>query len=476
MPATAPDPSWPDTLRRARPDLSAAEPLWAWQRGALYLLLSLAAAGLWIETHTTVTVFLALLSPIFLCVVVIRAAALWHFARCGTVSAAKGPPQAFAPDAGLPIYSILVPLFEETEVVADLVAALDRLNWPKDRLDILFVTEACDDETRRALVAAVGDRDMRIVVVPEGTPRTKPRALMYALGNARGEYVVVYDAEDEPAPDQLRLAYARLSAPGSRTGCVQAQLNVYNVDDSFFSRQFTIEYTALFDAILPALPALRLPVLLGGTSNHFRREVLEAAGGWDPYNVTEDADLGIRLARAGWQVEVLPSTTWEEAPACFGVWIGQRTRWLKGWMQTCLVHLRRPAVLRRELGTRAFLGFNILMGGLIVSALIHPIFYAVAAWSLWTGSGHLAMPEEGGWRAAVWGLGVANLLLAYGLGMALAWVATRRRHGTGLAWRAVFIPVYWLLISLAAYRALFELVRAPYYWEKTAHNGRRRSG
>jgi cellulose synthase/poly-beta-1,6-N-acetylglucosamine synthase-like glycosyltransferase len=153
-----------------------------------------------------------------------------------------------------------VPLFEETEVVADLVAALDRLNWPKDRLDILFVTEACDDETRRALVAAVGDRDMRIVVVPEGTPRTKPRALMYALGNARGEYVVVHDAEDEPAPDQLRLAYARLSVPGSRTVCVQAQLNVYNVDESLFSRQFTIEYTALFDAILPALPALRLPV------------------------------------------------------------------------------------------------------------------------------------------------------------------------------------------------------------------------
>ena len=141
-------------------------------------------------------------------------------------------------------------------------------------------------------------------------------------------------------------------------------------------------------------------------------------------------------------------------------------------MPTCLVHLRRPAVLRRELGTRAFLGFNILMGGLIVSALVHPLVYAVAAWSLWTGNGHFAMPEAGGWRAAVWWLGVANLALAYGLGMALAWRAARRRHGAGLAWRAVFMPLYWLLISLAAYRALWELVRAPYHWEKTAHRGR----
>jgi len=178
-------------------------------------------------------------------------------------------------------------------------------------------------------------------------------------------------------------------------------------------------------------------VLLGGTSNHFRREVLEATGGWDPYNVTEDADLGIPLARAGWQVEVLPSTTWEEAPACFGVWIGQRTRWLKGWMQTCLVHLRRPAVLRRELGTCAFLGFNILMGGLIVSALIHPIFYAVAAWSLWTGSGHLAMPEEGSWRAAIWGLGggqsVARLWARHGA--RLGGDAAAARYGARVARR-----------------------------------------
>jgi cellulose synthase/poly-beta-1,6-N-acetylglucosamine synthase-like glycosyltransferase len=185
----------------------------------------------------------------------------------------------------------------------------------------------------RVLACTQLDAHMQVLVVPEGAPRTKPRATQYALQFARGEYVVVYDAEDAPEPDQLRRALAALRAGGERLGCLQAQLNIYNSDATWFTRQFTVEYTALFDCILPTLERLRLPVPLGGTSNHFPRAVLDAVGGWDPYNVTEDADLGIRLARAGWHVGVLNSTTWEEAPPTFRIWKGQRTRWLKGWMQ-----------------------------------------------------------------------------------------------------------------------------------------------
>lgn len=188
-------------------------------------------------------------------------------------------------------------------------------------------------ETQHALRHAALDPHMQVLVVPEGEPRTKPRATQYALQFAQGDYVVVYDAEDAPEPDQLRRALAALRAGGKHMGCLQAQLNIYNSDASWFTRQFTVEYTALFDCILPALERLQLPVPLGGTSNHFPRAVLDAVGGWDPYNVTEDADLGIRLARQAWHVGVLPSTTWEEAPPTFRVWKGQRTRWLKGWMQ-----------------------------------------------------------------------------------------------------------------------------------------------
>ena len=151
------------------------------------------------------------------------------------------------------------------------------------------------------------------------------------------------------------------------------------------TRLFALEYTALFDCILPALVRLGLPLPLGGTSNHFRRAALEQAGAWDPFNVTEDADLGIRLARAHKRVEVLPSTTWEEAPGNARSWLDQRTRWLKGWMQTYLVHMRSPRALWRDLGAWRFLGFQVLMGGMVLAALVHPLFYIVVIAGACTG-------------------------------------------------------------------------------------------
>ncbi len=307
---------------------------------------------------------------------------------------------------------------------------------------------------------------MRILVVPEGEPRTKPRALNYALELATGDYVTVYDAEDVPEPDQLLKALAVLRS-NERIGCVQSRLNIYNSADSWLTRQFTIEYTALFDCLLPALERLGLPVPLGGTSNHFPRAVLEAVGGWDPFNVTEDADLGMRLARAGLSVEVLASTTWEEAPRSYRVWRGQRTRWLKGWMQTYLVHMREPFRLARELGLRRFLGFQVLMGGLLLSALVHPWFYLLAA--LDAAQGHLTVIPDAWPGRALWWLGLFNLVTGYATGVALGTVAVRARGQGALALHALLMPAYWLLISLAAYRALWQLAVAPYLWEKTEH-------
>jgi cellulose synthase/poly-beta-1,6-N-acetylglucosamine synthase-like glycosyltransferase len=210
---------------------------------------------------------------------------------------------------------------------------------------------------------------------------------------------------------------------------------------------------------------------LGGTSNHFRRSVLESSGGWDPYNVTEDADLGIRLARQGWRVEMLNSVTWEEAPGTAAAWFGQRARWLKGWMQTSLVHLRHPRKLWRELGPRAFFGFNVLMGGVILSALVHPLVYAYALWKVSAGDLSLWPPE--GWPAVVWWAGVANLAFAYLIGIALTMLATLRRHDARLAAHALLLPVYWMMISLAAYRALADLALRPYHWRKTTHTARK---
>jgi cellulose synthase/poly-beta-1,6-N-acetylglucosamine synthase-like glycosyltransferase len=452
-------------LQSRTPELSAATGLWAWQRRALAGLFVAVCAGVALAPETTLIALLAIMAAPFLCVVVLRTVALWQLAH-----PLPKPSRAIAlPDVQLPVYTVLVPLFRETGVLPELLASLRALDYPPDRLEVMFVVEQADGPTRAALAVAILDPHMQMLVVPEGEPRTKPRAIQYALQLAQGDYVVVFDAEDEP--DQLRRALAALRAGGDRIGCLQAQLNIYNSDASWFTRQFTIEYTALFDCILPALERLQLPVPLGGTSNHFPRAVLDAIGGWDPYNVTEDADLGIRLAREGWHVGVLHSTTWEEAPPTFRIWKGQRTRWLKGWMQTYLVHMRRPGRLWRELGARRFVGFQVLMGGMILSALVHPWFYALLAYNLWQGL--LLGVSDSVFGQWLLGIGIFNLIAGYVSAIALGAVAAARREQLRLAAHALLMPVYWLAISCAAYLALWQLIWAPFYWEKTEHAVRR---
>lgn len=455
-----------NALSRVRPDLSAAGPAWAWQRWTLLGLLAVIAATAAVAPEHAIFVVAALLVLPFFCVVALRTAALWHVAlrrlpAVGGVAALES--------ALLPSYTLLVPIYDEARVVPDLVAALDAIDYPRERMQVLLILESTDQETRAAVAATALPPHMATVVVPEGHPRTKPRALNYALRRATGDLVVVYDAEDVPETDQLRRA-ARLLATNAKLGCVQARLNVLNDQETRLTRQFAIEYTALFDCLLPAIERLGLPVPLGGTSNHFPRAVLEQMGGWDPFNVTEDADLGIRLARSGWTVKVLDSTTWEEAPGEFKSWLKQRTRWLKGWMQTYLVHMRNPLRTARDLGWAPFLGLQVLMGGLILSTLVHPWFYAVAI--VEAAYGPLRTLHHHTLSDIVTAIGLANLVLGYVSGFALGCVAVVGRGRHRLAAWALLMPAYWLLISFAAYRALYQLATTPYSWEKTQHRPR----
>jgi cellulose synthase/poly-beta-1,6-N-acetylglucosamine synthase-like glycosyltransferase len=303
--------------------------------------------------------------------------------------------------------------------------------------------------------------NMRVLTVPDGQPRTKPRALNYALQDARGILVAVYDAEDVPDRDQLRRAANAFIEGGPRLACVQAQLAIYNANQSFFSRQFTLEYRALFRGLLPALAFLKLPIPLGGTSNHFRRDLLLKCGGWDPFNVTEDADLGIRIARMGYDVTVIQSETLEEAPAFWHTWRGQRTRWIKGWIQTYLVHMRHPWKLWRDLGTWQFMGFQVMIGGMILSILVHPWFYILLVEAALT-RGTL-IPAD---TLLCWIFGV-HLAIGYGAAWLLT-VATSLDSARRL-WSALWLPVYWLAISWAAYLAIIDLIFRPFHWEKTAH-------
>ena len=454
-------------LRRRRPDLSAAEPLRAWQSAALIFALPLLATIAVLAPDRFVFAVATVLALPFFCIVLLRTAALWQTvaarpAAAGIVLRDKSPLR-------LPRYSVLVPLHDEAAIVPDLLAALEAIDYPTDRIEIFLVLEEKDRATRGAVAAASLPPHMTAVVVPAGEPQTKPRALNYVLPRTTGDLVVVYDAEDVPEPDQLRRAVEALSA-NPELGCVQARLNVLNAEETLLTRQFAIEYTVLFDCMLPTLEALKLPVPLGGTSNHFTRSALEDVGAWDPFNVTEDADLGIRLARNGWAVGVVASTTWEEAPPDFPSWLRQRTRWLKGWIQTYLVHMRNPRRTARDLGWRQFVGLQVLMGGMILSALVHPWFYVVMAADFTLGP-FVTLGNDTLSRV-VKVVTAANLVLGYASGVALGCIAMAGRGRQRLAAWALLMPIYWLLISIAAYRALYQLVFAPYRWEKTQHRPR----
>ena len=450
-----------------RPVLSAGTPTWRWQILAIAILVGLGVGGTTAAPDIARNALILLLTLVFLPIVILRAA----IAVLGLLPQRRTASGARIPDADLPVYSVLIPMFREGQVLPDLVAAISALDYPAAKLDVLLVLESVDTETQEIAASLDLPGFMRVIVVPESQPRTKPKALNYALHFARGDFVVVYDAEDAPEPDQLRLAVATFRSGPQDQICLQGRLNIHNVRECWLTRQFALEYSVLFDITLPGLERLGLPIPLGGTSNHFPRAVLDRWIGWDPFNVTEDADLGIRLARTGGRIGILNSTTWEEAPAAFGVWLRQRTRWLKGWMQTYLVHTRQPARLLRELGPARFIGFHLYSGGLVLSALVFPIFCAMVVVEFWEGE-WLRRPQTLT-AGALWSLAIFNLVVAFSTSVIAAIIAAWRRKRAWLALGAPLMPIYWFLISIAAYRAVWQLATAPHHlWEKTVHRAR----
>jgi hypothetical protein len=373
----------------------------------------------------------------------------------------------------LPRYTILVPLYDEANIAEALIGRLDALIYPRDRLEVLLLVEADDHKTYRALKTARLPPCFTIFPVPDGRPRTKPRALNAALPFARGDLIVVYDAEDAPEPDQLLRAAALFASAHPNIACLQARLAITNAHDGFLTRRFAIDYAALFDCVKAGSARAGWSVPLGGSSNHFKTGILRQVGAWDAWNVTEDADLGLRLARFGWLVEDLRSTTWEEAPNTVTGWLGQRRRWLKGWLQTLAVQWRDPAGLVEGLGV--FRSLVIAATGLAVlaGALFAPLFAIAVAI-------RLADPLPLGAGPPL--LLVADAMLVLTLGIAVLveaippLVALTRRRALGLAPWILFVPVTHLMVTIAAWQALWELARRPYHWQKTAHGRARRTG
>lgn len=451
-------------LARVAPEHSASRRLSRGQTIAIFVLALIIAVFALLDPHTTSITAMGVISLYFLSVVTLRAFALSPPIR-------KREPPA-VPDHDLPFYSVLVPLYREANMVPQLLDGLCALDYPAALLDIKIILEANDRDSIEAVRAFDLPGCFEVIIVPPGAPQTKPRALNYALPFVVGELLTIYDAEDIPEPDQLRKAAAAFAAGADNLACLQASLTYYNPTQNWLTRQFALEYASLFDVLLPALSSAHLPLPLGGTSNHFRTEYLREAGGWDAYNVTEDADLGIRLDRLGYRIHTLNSTTYEEAVPTLGNWLRQRSRWLKGWMQTWLVHMRNPVKTWWDMGTAGFLVFQVLMGGMVVSALVHPIFLVLIAYGMISGS--IWPDPDDSASSVMFGLQAVVLILGYAVTMETARRAAALRGFSRFGRYICTMPFYWLLMSVAGWYAVWQLCTAPFYWEKTSHGQARK--
>lgn len=447
-------------LYHAKPHYSARRVFSIPQIAKLYFVLSAVIAGLIYAPGITASLIVGALTLFYL-----ASFAFKVFLFLASPSFEAKPDLVSVPADRLPVYTILVPLFAEAPAIPALIRALSSLDYPAERLDVKFIVEEDDAQTRAVVSGLLPGAHAEIIVVPPGKPRTKPKALLYGLAAARGAFVVVYDAEDQPEPQQLRRALARFEALGPDTACLQARLNLFNARENWLCRLFAIDYCLWFDYLLPGLERFSLPIPLGGTSNHFRREALEACGGWDPFNVTEDADLGIRLAREGFRVGTLDSTTFEEAPVSLAAWLAQRARWIKGYMQTALVHSRARTQTRREIGLPGLLVIDLFLLGTAIAGLANPVLWGLFIGWLVSGTGVL-----GGFTGpALLALSLLGLVGGNAMIVFLSLIAPLRRGWLDLIPFALSAPFYWLLISLAAWRGLAGLLVRPFHWSKTPH-------
>lgn len=454
-----------DGLAERRPEMSAKSVFATSQLLAFEVVALAVGASFLIAPIETAVWFNAAVVAFYFLTMAVRALLVWVGSSTELDNKITDEQVAAMRDEELPTYTVLAPLFREAEVLPELARALRRLDYPMPKLDVKIILEEEDEETIRAAKELGLESSFEIIRVPPSQPQTKPKACNYALRFARGELCTIYDAEDRPEPDQLKKVVAGFRQADPEVVCFQGRLNYYNADQNWLTRMFTLDYSLWFDFMLPGLELLGIPLPLGGTSNHFKMEVLRELGAWDPYNVTEDADLGIRLSQLGYRCETINSTTFEEANSRFGNWIRQRSRWIKGYMQTWLVHMRQPIKTYRTLGHAGFWGFQFFFGGSTFSVLVNPLLWGLFAVWLVGGANfyQLLFPP------AVLYLSVVNLLAGNGIFIYLNLVGAFKRKNFRLIPWGVTIPVYWLMMSVAGYKGLWQLIHDPFFWEKTEH-------
>ncbi|HYE22140.1 MAG TPA: glycosyltransferase, partial [Verrucomicrobiae bacterium] len=447
--------------------ISAIQTLIPWQKLFVWTLFILAIFGFALYPLRTAIIFTSILSIIYFIDVVFN---LFLVSK-----SLNAPPElSFNPselsqlnENELPVYSILCPLYREAHVLPGFLEAIEKLDWPKNKLDVQLLLEENDVETITAAEGLMLPPYVRVVIVPHSFPKTKPKACNYGLSLAQGEYLVIYDAEDIPEPNQLKKAYLAFQRVGPEVVCLQAKLNYFNPHHNLLTRLFTAEYSLWFDVVLPGLQSINAYIPLGGTSNHFRTKDLLKLHGWDPFNVTEDCDLGARLFKQGSTTAIIDSTTLEEANSNLKNWLRQRSRWIKGYMQTYLVHMRHPVQFFKESGIQALV-FQLVVGGKIAFMLINPFLWLMTI-SYFAARATLGPTIEALYPPIIFYIAVTSLIVGNFLYLYYYMIGCAKREHWSVIKYVYLVPVYWFMASLAAVIALYQLIVKPHYWEKTNH-------
>jgi cellulose synthase/poly-beta-1,6-N-acetylglucosamine synthase-like glycosyltransferase len=477
-----------DRLATVRPSASARSGLTRWQKWVPLAVLLLTGIVAVLRPWTTIVAVLAGANVLFASSILFKTVATflvpvrhWRLTRDRQAEMKERARRSLPPvwhlhidDADLPVYTVLIPVYKEANVIAKILANVETMDYPRSKLDVMLLLEADDAETIAAAKALSPPDHVRLIVVPPGRPQTKPRACNYGLAFARGSFVVIYDAEDRPDPQQLRVAVAaferdsleRLHGLSRKPplAVVQASLSYYNADYNVLTRMFAIEYAHWFEAMLPGMDEAGLPLPLGGTSNHFDTETLRLMGGWDPYNVTEDADAGLRASVLGYRVAVIASTTGEEACSELRAWIHQRTRWVKGYILTAGVNTRNPIRFARSTGPRGVVSIIGLIAATPIAFLSYPLALGFTI-ATYVGVQFIGL-ELPSWVVVT---SVFTFLFGNALMIISSGIAATSRYNWRIGVFAIFGPVYWLLHSFAAWRAVFQVIRDPHRWEKTPH-------
>jgi len=368
-------------------------------------------------------------------------------------------------DSELPIYSILIPLYKEASVLKQIVSVINNLNYPKNKLDVKLLLEEDDLETINAVKKMKLPRYFETVIIPHSFPKGKPKALNIGLTKIKGKYLTIYDAEDIVDRDQLKKVYLVFKNAPDNVGCVHSKLNFYNKNQNWLTKIFTTEYTYWYELCMPWLIKDQYIVPFGGNSVHFKTEVIKKMGGWDPYNVTEDCEIGIRLYRKGYVAEYVNSITTEEAVLTTKAWIRQRSRWMKGYILTSFVNLRHPVRLYKELGLKKILSFFLIILGTPIIHLLNLLFGTLTI--LWFLTYSPVIKAFFPWYIlypSLISFVFGNFMMIY-LGMI---GSVNNKYYNLVKWN-LLSPLYWLLMAVATVKSVFQLIIAPHFWEKTAH-------